>query len=476
MKILNKSLNIIFSIVFIIVFTFILYVRLSFFDFNVRNIVLSIGILIFLLLSLWFTNKFKIKKFEIFLFIISVITQFIAVLILDVPPYSDFEMMYDSAQLLKVGDLSYRDTTYYISWAYQSGFTLYQAILLKIIDSIYFLQFVNCLFASGINVIVYLISKKLFKVKIAQAVSIFHLIYVFHFTHVALLTNSISASFFALLAIYFVIEGKYFKNANIRYITIGLMLAISDFFRPESIVFLVAIITYLIFSVTKNYSKKNLKDFAKRIVCLVGTLLLTGTMLSQMIIALDVNESGLVNNKPYWKFVVGLNTESRGKFHSPDWTMIEDRMREENLTFNESSKEIALERLNKPISEHIELQYYKVAEIWDEGGLVWVFRHIEDHDKILLGLEEINELIYMITLTLATIGVIYIIKDKKFSPRYLILLFLIFAKFCAYIPIEVQSRYSYAIRFVFFILACGGIEFIDKNLNGLFRKVKKIDD
>ena len=74
------------------------------------------------------------------------LTKLLVILIINPPIESDFLVMYEASKSLMDGNHSYVNLPYFITWAYQTGHVVYQALLLKIIDSVFFLKLINCLF------------------------------------------------------------------------------------------------------------------------------------------------------------------------------------------------------------------------------------------------------------------------------------------------------------------------------------------
>ena len=119
--------------------------------------IIIFGIIIFV------SFKIKVPKFSLVLFILSMLSKLLAIMLIKPPIESDFLVMYQASKLLRVGDLSYTDLDYFIKWGYQVGHVFYQAMLLKICNSVFFLKIVNCLALSGTTVLIYVNSKRFIK-------------------------------------------------------------------------------------------------------------------------------------------------------------------------------------------------------------------------------------------------------------------------------------------------------------------------
>ena len=128
---MNKLLNIIMFILFLII---VIFTK------SKLTIFLALPIL-FLLIKL--VDKNKIKNYLIFIFSLSLIIRVITIILLKVPVLDDYKTMLDAAISINNNDLSFLNDFYFKTFSYQLGFTIYESILLKIINSITFLQVIN---------------------------------------------------------------------------------------------------------------------------------------------------------------------------------------------------------------------------------------------------------------------------------------------------------------------------------------------
>jgi len=152
--------------------------------------------------------KFKLQKFPIFLFIVSLVIRIIFNIIIKTPPVSDFDVLLNASRSLLGGDTSFNNSTYFNLWAYQIGFVTYQTLLLKICNSVFFLKIVNCIISSSICVLIYLISKEFVKEKSAQIVSIIYSFLVFTISYTSVLSNQHISTFLIYLSLYILIAKK----------------------------------------------------------------------------------------------------------------------------------------------------------------------------------------------------------------------------------------------------------------------------
>ncbi|MDR0627050.1 MAG: glycosyltransferase family 39 protein [Bifidobacteriaceae bacterium] len=88
-----------------------------------------------------------------------------AIVILILPPtdqQSDFLSIYQAAQSINAGDLSFNETAYWYFFAYQTPFAIYEAFMLKLFGgSLAPLVLVGALAMAGTNLLVYLIARRI---------------------------------------------------------------------------------------------------------------------------------------------------------------------------------------------------------------------------------------------------------------------------------------------------------------------------
>ena len=133
-----------------------------------------IYIILTLILIYVLSFKVNIPKFVYFLLGFSLISKLGVILIFNPPIESDFKTMYDAAKMLASGNFDYTNWDYIIRWGYQTGHIFYQAVILKLCDSVFLLKFINCLALTGTTVIMYLTIKELINEKTARFCSLLY--------------------------------------------------------------------------------------------------------------------------------------------------------------------------------------------------------------------------------------------------------------------------------------------------------------
>ena len=232
----------------------------------------------------------KENKFIVFIFLFSFIIRLGVILLVDTPIISDFKMMYDAALEVVNGTDSYKSMGYFITWGYQMGHVLYQAFLLNIVNSVFFLKIVNCIITSLTVVFVYLISKRICSERSAKISSILYSIFLFPLLLNTVLTNQFLPVLLILIALYILLNINFKKKVVISSAVVGILLGLSNIFRSETIVIVFSILLYFVFLfITKVDWKKLIISFL--IIFMGYYVVFNGTSL--LLKATGVSPSGL---------------------------------------------------------------------------------------------------------------------------------------------------------------------------------------
>ena len=87
-------------------------------------------------------NK-KIKHFPIILFITSIVIRLIVVLLLNFPQLTDFSILLEAAKSFAKGNFDFQNTSDFTTWAYQTGFVIYEGLVLKLFNNVLILKLLN---------------------------------------------------------------------------------------------------------------------------------------------------------------------------------------------------------------------------------------------------------------------------------------------------------------------------------------------
>ena len=431
---MNKLLNIIMFILFLII---VIFTK------SKLTIFLALPIL-FLLMKL--VDKIKIKNYLIFIFSLSLIIRIITIILLKVPVLDDYKTMLDAALSINNNDLSFLNDFYFKTFSYQLGFTIYESILLKIINSITFLQVINSLITSLIVVMIYLIGKTISNEKSARVVSLLYLLYPYPLYLNSVLTNQHLSILLVLVAIYLILTKKELKY----YILSGLLLGLANIIRPDGIIIIISLIIYLLTFIKKKDFKLKLKQLS---ILLITYLIIISSV--STIVNIKYN-SNLKNNSPLWKFYVGLNIKNNGMYNEYD----------QNIFFKSNNqKELLMSRIKTDYKKYPVLFVKKEVIEWSRTNF-----YIESNmSKYTYKIFEILNLTIVLLVLLMFILELYKSINKKNDKDQLLKIILLIY-FITYLFIEVSPRYSYNLHIIIFIIISNSISIIEEYIN----KIKKL--
>lgn len=395
-------------------------------------------------------------KIIIFLFLFAFVIRIGVILWIDTPVISDFKTMLDASKELVNGTDAYKSMPYFICWGYQMGHVIYQAILLNIINSITFLKIVNAIVTSSTVIMIYLIGKELSTTKAAIIISIIYSIFLFPLLLNTVLTNQLLPMLLILIAIYLWMKKK--KENKLMPVIIGILLGISNMLRSETIVIIIAFVLYTIFLMIK---KENRKALIINLCLIIISYFTLTTATSFVLKATDISPSGLENKNSSWKFLEGLNVETRGQYSEDD-----------AIKYSYDKKKTTKE-LKKRIQE--EWQQYpllfakKTKILWLNSDLSWSLGHIENQEDLKL-YEGINQIFIYFFIIMSLLSAITLFK-KTYKKEQILILLILFIYFGVYLFIEVMPRYAYSLQIFEALLASITLGYILDN-----KKISKVGD
>lgn len=393
----------------------------------------------------------KENKFIIFLFLFSFIIRLGVIVLVETPIISDFKMMYDAALEIVNGTDSYKSMSYFITWGYQMGHVLYQAVLLNIINSVFFLKFVNCIITSLTVVFVYLISGRICSDRSAKISSILYSIFLFPLLLNTVLTNQFLPVLLILIALYILLNINFKKKFIVSSVVVGILLGLSNIFRSETIVIIFSILLYFGFLfITKVDWKKLIVSFL--IIFMGYYVVFNGTSL--LLKATGVSPSGLDILNSSWKFVVGFNYESSGMYTDEDASLYSRD--------SEAADKEAIKRITQ--FEKIPLHFLKKTKVlWFNSDLSWSISMDEAYYKIL---NIINQLWIILFNILAVCSAFRFIK-LKFDKEHVLMCLILLVYFGVYLLIEVMPRYAYSLQVFEAIIIGVSLDYILKKIKVL---------
>lgn len=459
-KLKEGFLSTIFMYLTIIVFSIISLIFLI-----KNNIFISI---IAFLVVIYISLKNNIKYFPILLFITSLILRIFMILIFNFPQVSDFKTLLDASYLFTNNDFSFQNQQYFTMWGYQTGFVIYQGLILKLFNSVFILKSLNAIFSSVLCVLIYLFGKKICSEKSARMASLLYMIFPFSLYLNTVLANHHLATFLMYLGVFFLLK----KEKSIKdYIIAAILISLGNIIRPEGIIVIFTLILFEIFRLKKDKILETLKN--------VGIFLIIyfmiGTLSSFAVEKLGINDEGFKNNNPMWKFVLGFNSDSCGYYTPSDEKYLNDENKELEVIKNRISVgpvkmgKLLTCKINKfwlqtEISSKNEMYNDKTYNIF---GINIKFKDLEN---IVV---KFNSVLYIITLLMCILGLVFnrkkVIKDNSF---FFVILMMV--TFFVYLLIEIQPRYAYFIHVSIFILSTYGYDYVLSKISNIFKIRKKL--
>jgi hypothetical protein len=235
--------------------------------------------------------------------------------------------------------------------------------------------------------------------------------------------------------------------------------------RPESIIPLASAVLFLLLTLEKG----NIKEHFINMLILAGTYIAVVFLIGFLFELTGIAPGGLANNDPMWKFVLGLNHETGGRYTDADSIYLNNR---------EAAVEVIKSRLFVPVSELMDLFGRKIKTFWVGSSNGWTFNTFLSNGITVMGktvmrAEEARNVTAMMSwimifvYVLIIIGILGYLRNKEYNKNIYLILNQAFITFVVYLLIEVQPRYIYHIQISAIILASLGISEIVRFINKL---------
>ena len=297
-------------------------------------------------LGFYWLSRHHIPRFTVWLFLGGILVRFVVIWVLHPPLESDFEKLYDAAQSLLAGDLSFNSTPYFSLWAYQTAFVCWEAMWLAIWNHPIFLEIVHAFLSAGTVCFLYRLVLPHVRQSSAQLMALLLTVFPFACTLTTVLTNQIASAFFLVLGIWLLYCPDTDRLRFWRYPLCGVALQMGNLLRPEGVIVLVAVLAWVFFSALREPNR------LKRLLC--GFLAVAvayhafGLGADWLTKATGLNPKGLQNSYPGWKFVCGLTHETSGMYAEKDGDLLGGTLDENFMPTPETEqlqKELISQRL-----------------------------------------------------------------------------------------------------------------------------------
>ena len=421
-----------------------------------NNILLG---LILIISTIFIIKKYKGRHFVLYLLLIATLIRMTGIIIFNVPQTSDFAVLLEAARKFNLGDYSFSKSGYFAMWPYQTGFVLYEALMLKIINSEVFLKILNISYEVGLTYFIYRMVKKLVGETPARITASLYAVFPFSIYAATVISNHHLSTLLSYISIYFLLKNNQ-DDKLLNYIIAGILLGLSNVLRPEGIVVIFSYLLYRVLKLTKKDFKKSKKIILTIVRCSIFVCFysLVNMGISTYLVKSNINEDGLKNNNPLWKFVLGTNPNTCGRYDSNDEIYLGDE---------EKELEVIKTRVNNPYKIG-RLLVCKTNNFVLDGSLESSSGIYNDKVISVMGLSisyktlenlvsGVNKVIYGFMVIGLIIG--GFLKKKDILNSNLFYFYILFiTNTIVYMLIEIQPRYTYFINVTIFILGSVGLK------------------
>ncbi|CAH8773278.1 hypothetical protein [Paenibacillus dendritiformis] len=347
--------------------------------------------------------------------------------------------MYNAAIKMSSGDFSYNSSNYFRTWTYQLGFTMYQALIIKIFGtSMATLKILNALYCMGITVLVYQISSTLFGDIAAKFSSVIYCFYIPSIVMSSVLTNQHLGTFLFYLAFYYFLRNP---TLNVKKtILCAVLISMGNIVRPLGSLVLVCILFYSLLFLLLN--KRTIRKTFRFICVFMVSYFAIFYLVSFFAIGTGISSSHLKNHEPLWKFVLGFNHETSGRYSKADSEFVfQYNLGEER---NKVEKEIIKNRISdwKSLPG---LFLDKIKIMWSDSDALYWSLNTQENKRLSNILNLISHASYWVIMSFLLVSVFWLIFRYDNDERYLFFVVLILGYFSIHLLIEIQTRYRYFI-------------------------------
>ena len=380
-------------------------------------------------------------------------------------PVQDFATMYQAACQMAQGSRQYLDNEYFYNWAYQTGFTAYEALVIRLFgEGLLPLRVANALFMGGTGCLVYGVGRRFLPERGALAASLLYALYPAPYFLSGVLTNQHIALFFYALGLWLLARRE--RLSPLRALGAGLCLSLGNVMRPIGAVVVLALVFWAAVRMLRWKGPGVLREGGLLLAAAV-TYYASGEIFSALTRGLGLNPEGLANNLPAWKFVLGLNLESGGAWNQADYDAYYLLPRQEAGPAMEAVVGQRLSSLG--VGGFLRLFWKKSQTLWGSlEYLYWGFGHLDGQAPALGGLtlsQCLNALnywdrgVFFLAFGLGAAALLrWLRRGAGAGLRLPVMLsFLLCGYYAVHLLIEVQARYRYFLMPTIALLAGWGL-------------------
>ncbi len=418
--------------------------------------------------------------------------RWLMVLLAPTRPESDFAVLFSAARELAGGNNVMNGTPYFQWWAYQSGFVAWMAVWIRLFHAdVFFFQMMNCLCGAVSAVLVYGLARRFASSRGARAAGMLYLLYPGSLLLTPVLTNQHLSEVLLLAGLYIASGGEgRLKDRLLRGLGAGALLALSDVIRPAAVVAVLGALAVLLLSMLRwrELGRDGVAAAAAGTLCLLAAYFAVTRGLSWLTAVSGLNQYGLTNQVPSWKFALGLNMDTGGAYSQADADLVfasPDPAAAEQAAWALLSERLA----GSTLLSLPDLFSRKIDNMW--GGFeptLWTFTSGVTGAYAARGLGEALQWwldkavrlasgIYIGENLLIAAGCVRAAwRQERGRGTALLLTLTALAYFCAHLLIEIQSRYRTLLFAVCLPLAALGADWLAELFSAAGKRRKEPSD
>lgn len=410
--------------------------------------------------------------YPILLFTVAFLLRLIALNICPIAPSSDFKDTYDIACTLAQADMSEWAglirtcaSFYYSVWSAHMPFIMLEAFILKLFGiGIYPIQVVFNIFGALSCVASALIAKRLYGRRAAAVAGALMCIFPLDLMYAPILSNQHPATFFFLCAVYFIVANP-LKNRTASTAVAALFASLSELFRPEMIVLVIAVVCYLLYKYiltlkSKKDIKKALLGFSASTLAFVGVYTVIILTTNSLLMHNGYIERNITDTNTLYKIAVGLNHDTLGQWNETD---------ADNMNNDAALAEAVARRTADPVRV-LKLGINKLAYQYGTYSYSWCLEG-KSAGFVKNWYGALTNGFMMIVLLLCLIRIILSMRTYMRHEAFVMIVML--GYFAIFMLIEVQNRYNYMMISVFMLMAGGAVSQIYSAAKNMLTKSGK---
>lgn len=394
-------------------------------------------------------------------------------------PIAEYARMLQTALDLRTGQWdALRSNEYYHAWAYQSGFVLYQTLVLTLLPpTITSLLVMNALLMTGIKVLLFVLLRRYASPEAAIFIAMLYLMNPAPYLLASVLTNQHISLFLLLLGLW--VLGR--NTASWIGASVGgLCFALACATRPDAqLIYPALVLLALLLTLQRGDASSKPRPNARNahakaaflrtaqfgMLLSVAVGVAAGWLLSGLVSVTGLNPGGLRNYDPMWKLAFGLNIETEGRF---DMALAETLLAAETQAERaQMESEIVQANLSQGAGAIASFLFDKINRSWREvEPASWAFAGqgerivpvLRQPLKWVLPVLQLAE--RLLTLCLAALVCLSFVRSFRHGADAATVLcaLVILGFFLIHAVIEFQPRYRYLVWPFVTLAAAGGVD------------------